>query len=238
MGSAHWLVWGLIALGGSGILLGLWLVFWPGLQLALTDSAPSSSTVKSQGLKSLGKSEEKPLQKFGHFRYAIAPQSQLELVLPGQTITLQKNAAVAFRQLVTAAAKDGVSITLISGFRDHASQDYLFYDVMQERGQTPQQRAEVSAPPGFSEHHTGYAVDIGDAQAPSTSLSPSFGETTAFAWMQKHAAQYHWELSFPPQNPQGVNYEPWHWRYIGDRESIATFSIARNQDLSTQKKRP
>lgn len=226
-----WPILGLLGLGGGVILLAVWVGFWHGQRTTpATDPALSSTSVKP----STEKPSAKPEQKFGHFQYPIAPESELELVIPGQTITLRKAAAVAFRNLIAAAAKDGVNITLISGFRDLASQEVLFYDVMKERGQTPQERAEVSAPPGFSEHHTGYAVDIGDVQAPATNLSPSFEETAAFAWMQKHAAEHQWELSFPLKNRQGVNYEPWHWRYVGNRQSLTTFSTARSLASSPQ----
>jgi D-alanyl-D-alanine carboxypeptidase len=85
----------------------------------------------------------------------------------------------------------------------------------------------VSAPPGFSEHSTGYAVDLGDASAPGTDLSPSFQSTRAFAWLQANANRYHFTLSFPEGNRQGVNYEPWHWRFEGSAEALKTFEAAQ-----------
>ena len=92
----------------------------------------------------------------------------------------------------------------------------------------------MSAPPGYSEHHTGYAIDIGDGQVPATNVSRNFEKTKAFQWLKKHAAAYSFELSFPLNNPQGVNYEPGHWRYVGDTDSLKTFYQA--QQLQ-QKKR-
>ncbi|MEB3160379.1 MAG: D-alanyl-D-alanine carboxypeptidase family protein, partial [Synechocystis sp.] len=64
--------------------------------------------------------------------------------------------------------------------------------------------------------------------AQATHLSESFAETKAFQWLKNNAAKYSFELSFPPNNPQGVNYEPWHWRYVGDRPSLELFYKARN----------
>ena len=84
-------------------------------------------------------------------------------------------------------------------------------------------RAEVSAPPGFSEHHTGYAVDIGDADVPDANLSVAFEETAAFEWLEVNGPRYGFELSFEEGNEQGVQYEPWHWRFIGDSDSLQTF---------------
>ncbi len=101
--------------------------------------------------------------------------------------------------------------TLLSGFRDEATQKYLFFEVKKHRKQDTSTRAEVSAPPGYSEHHTGYAIDIGDGKVPATNLETSLTDTPAFGWLEKNAAKYSFELSFPENNPQGISYEPWHW---------------------------
>lgn len=82
-------------------------------------------------------------------------------------------------------------------------------------------------PPGFSEHHTGYAVDIGDGNAPHTHLEETFADTAAYRWLTAYAARFGFELSFPPNNPQGVMYEPWHWRFVGDSHSLETFYGSR-----------
>ena len=84
----------------------------------------------------------------------------------------------------------------------------------------------------FSEHHTWYAIDIGDGQVPATNLSEKFEQTPAFRWLENNAAKYSFELSFPPNNPQGISYEPWHWRYVGDADSLKTFYQA--QQLQNQ----
>jgi D-alanyl-D-alanine carboxypeptidase len=60
-------------------------------------------------------------------------------------------------------------------------------------------------------------------------LNVSFEETPAFQWLKDHAAFHSFELSFPKDNPQGVSYEPWHWRFVGDRDSLETFYKARNR---------
>jgi D-alanyl-D-alanine carboxypeptidase len=143
-------------------------------------------------------------------------------------IRLRRAAAAAFESMVAAAQADGVSIVPISGFRSLADQQHVFFDIKAERGQNATKRAEVSAPPGYSEHHTGYAIDVGDANAPDTNLSTSFEETAAFQWLKNNAPRYNFEISFPRNNPQGVSYEPWHWRFVGDRASLETFYKARN----------
>ncbi|MEM7725028.1 MAG: M15 family metallopeptidase [Cyanobacteria bacterium P01_A01_bin.45] len=162
----------------------------------------------------------------GHLPYPEAPSSELRPI-SGQ-IKMHKSAALKYQEMARTARQAGVNLVAISGFRTINSQEQLFFDIGARRNQTPAQRASVSAPPGYSEHHTGYAVDIGDGVAPATNLSPKFENTKAFKWLENNAARYGFELSFPKGNSQGVSYEPWHWRFVGDRDSLETFYKARN----------
>jgi D-alanyl-D-alanine carboxypeptidase len=161
----------------------------------------------------------------GHFPYPEASVTELVTVEAG--IELHTDAASSFRALQQAALADGVDLRLLSGYRSHALQKGIFFDVKSERNQTASERAKVSAPPGYSEHSTGFAMDLGDGDAPGTNLSQSFETTRAFRWLQDHAASYHFVLSFPPANPQGVSYEPWHWRFEGSAEALRRFEPAR-----------
>lgn len=163
----------------------------------------------------------------GHFRYSEAPPDSLASIVPDGSIKLRKPAAQAFQEMVAAAQREGVVLVPLSGFRSLNDQDYLFFGKKAERGQVAQERAKVSAPPGYSEHHTGYAIDVGDGNVPATNLSESFENTPAYQWLKANAAFHSFEISFPKGNKQGVNYEPWHWRYVGDRHSLETFYKAR-----------
>ena len=145
-------------------------------------------------------------------------------IAPG--LQLRADAGIALQAMKQAAAADGIELVVISAFRSISLQRQLFFDVGAERNQTPQARAQVSAPPGFSEHSTGYAVDLADGRRPDTNLSASFEGTAAFAWLAANAARFHYQLSFPPRNPQGVSYEPWHWRYVGSTEALQLFEAA------------
>lgn len=163
----------------------------------------------------------------GHLAYDEADVADLVPLRDNRDILLQPAAAASFDEMVDAAAAEGVYLMPISGFRTIEDQQYLFFEVKAERGQTASTRAEVSAPPGYSEHHTGYAIDIGDANVPNADLSVAFENTDAFTWLKDNAARYSFELSFPEDNEQGVQYEPWHWRFVGDSESLETFFQAR-----------
>ena len=161
----------------------------------------------------------------GHFPYEEALNSRLIVVEPG--IELHEDAADALYAMREAAAADGLDLRLLSGYRSHNLQESIFFDVASERNQTAEERALVSAPPGYSEHSTGYALDLGDGEAPETNLSPDFQQTPLFRWLEDHAARYHFILSFPEGNPQGVSYEPWHWRYEGSANALRLFEPAR-----------
>lgn len=165
----------------------------------------------------------------GHLPYEEAPAAELESLTADGSQKLRKAAAKAYLDMEQAARADGVILVPLSTFRSLKEQESVFFDIKQQRGQVATQRATVSAPPGYSEHHTGYAIDIGDGEKPSTDLSTRFEETQAFQWLKKNAAYYSFELSFPKNNPQGVSYEPWHWRFVGDRHSLETFYKARQK---------
>jgi zinc D-Ala-D-Ala carboxypeptidase len=166
----------------------------------------------------------------GHFRYEEAPASELKSI--GDKFQLRPAAAAKFQAMVAAARAAGVNITTISAFRSVAEQQHLFFDVKAQRAQVTTKRAEVSAPPNHSEHHTGYAVDLGDAALPGANLNQGFDKTPAYKWLRANAPRYSFELSFPQDNTQGVSYEPWHWRYVGDTSSLETFYKARKKQAS------
>jgi D-alanyl-D-alanine carboxypeptidase len=163
----------------------------------------------------------------GHLPYNEAPVDTLVPIVADGSIKLRQAAAAKFTDMVAAAQSEGIDLLPISGFRTIQDQEYLFFDMKAQRGQQTTERAEVSAPPGYSEHHTGYAVDIGDGDRSDTDLQTTFENTDAFRWLQQNAAYFSFELSFPQNNSFGVSYEPWHWRFVGDRDSLETFYKAR-----------
>lgn len=188
-------------------------------------AAPSPDSVSPEGAIEANTASDPEL--LGHRRYQEASASQLVPVAPDGQIRLRPAAAQKLEAMIAAAAKEGVTLVPLSGFRSEAEQNQLFFGVKAERGEAAETRAEVSAPPGYSEHHTGYAVDLGDGDRPDTDLQLPFETTKAYRWLQDNAAFYSFELSFPKNNPMQISYEPWHWRFVGDRHSLETFYRAR-----------
>ena len=125
---------------------------------------------------------------------------------------LRRRAAQGWRRMRQHAAREGIALDAISGYRSHAYQLGIF-ERKRARGQSLQQILTVNAAPGFSEHHSGLALDIGTPGEPPAEAS--FERTPAFAWLQAHAGGHGFVLSYPRDNPHGIVYEPWHWCWRG-----------------------
>lgn len=126
----------------------------------------------------------------------------------GRPVLLLQPVAESWHRLKLAAATDGTTLVPISGFRSVHRQAEIFRDKL-KRGQTPAEILRVTAVPGFSEHHTGRAIDIGTPGY--LALEEDFGSTEAFRWLERNAAAFGFRLSYPRDNPHGIAYEPWHW---------------------------
>ena len=131
----------------------------------------------------------------------------------GRSHWLVPEAAKAWRSMKADAAKSGIALVVVSAFRSVERQAEIVGRKC-ARGEAIEAVLRVCAPPGYSEHHTGCAVDVAvRGEAP---LQAGFALTPAFAWLEVHAADFGFYLSFPENNPQGYVFEPWHWCYRSD----------------------
>jgi LAS superfamily LD-carboxypeptidase LdcB len=119
-------------------------------------------------------------------------------------------AATAWTRLQTAAAGHSIELKLVSAFRGVTYQANLFRRKLEE-GQSMERILTVSAPPGFSEHHSGQAIDV--TTTGIKPLEPEFGETKAYRWLRSNAGIYGFRETYPRDNRHGIDWEPWHWRY-------------------------
>lgn len=129
----------------------------------------------------------------------------------GREHRLVPEAAAAWQRMKNAALEAGVRLCIVSGYRSVDRQ----VEIIRRKLAAGQDIADilcVSAPPGFSEHHTGCAVDLGEPDRPL--LETCFDQTAAFDWLQQHAGEFGFVLSYPAGNPQGYQYEPWHWCFV------------------------
>ena len=127
----------------------------------------------------------------------------------GRKHMLTPAAAAKWREMSAAALSDGVVIKIASAFRSVDRQAEIIRAKLAE-GLSLDAVLCVSAPPGYSEHHSGRAIDVTtDEGVPP--LEPEFEKTRAFRWLSKNARRFSFVLSFPAGNPCGYDYEPWHW---------------------------
>jgi len=156
----------------------------------------------------------------GHLPYAEISKEKLVLIEPNIEVHMDmRDFLIRMRE---EAIKDGIYLVFLSGYRSINLQNDIFYSLKSIRNQEAAERAKVSAPPGYSEHSTGFAIDIGDATQREKDFETDFENTDAFRWLIKNAAKFHFKLSFTKDNKY-IDYEPWHWRYEGSIEALKVF---------------
>lgn len=148
-------------------------------------------------------------------RLTLRPEAT-ELVSIGNDIygrdqRLIPAAARAWQAMREAANQRGVELDVISGFRKVTYQAGIVRR-KQEAGQRLDQILSVSAAPGFSEHHTGRALDL--STKGSQPLEESFAATEAYHWLKSNAGVFGFRESYPRNNRHGILWEPWHWCYV------------------------
>ncbi|MEV4902727.1 M15 family metallopeptidase [Citricoccus sp. NPDC055426] len=140
-------------------------------------------------------------------------------VPPSRTgLELRQEAAGAAEDLFSAAAAEGVDLNLLSAYRSYGYQQGTYGGWVQKYGRAEADR--ISARPGFSEHQTGLAMDVGAADG-ACALQQCFGDTPEGAWVAEHAAEHGWIVRYPEgaEDTTGYSPEPWHLRYLGTREA-------------------
>jgi len=128
--------------------------------------------------------------------------------LVGHMQRLTPAAADRWAAMVEAAAGHGIQLLIVSGFRGFEYQAALIRKKI-AGGQQIADILAVNTAPGFSEHHTGNAVDI--ATPGSRPLTEDFENTQAFQWLTENAGEFGFSMTYPKDNPWGITYEPWHW---------------------------
>ena len=125
----------------------------------------------------------------------------------GRMQRLAPRAAASWAAMRSAAAADGITLLLVSGYRSIDYQARLFRRKI-NAGQSVSEILAVNAAPGFSEHHTGRAVDI--ATPGSRPLTAEFEASAAFRWLTGNAGRFGFSMSYPRGNEAGFVFEPWH----------------------------
>ena len=138
----------------------------------------------------------------------------VRLATSGEAALVNSTTAATAERMFAAAAADGVIITLASGYRSFATQRATYGSYVNSRGQAEADTA--SARPGYSEHQTGWAFDIGDGSG-ADSFTPQFKDRPAAIWAKANAHRFGFVVRYPwmLHEVTGYFYEPWHLRFIG-----------------------
>lgn len=131
----------------------------------------------------------------------------------GRAQQLAPHAAAPWQAMRTRALQDDIVLLVVSAFRGLDYQRDLIARKLAS-GQRLADILKVNAAPGYSEHHTGCALDL--TAAGYAPLETDFDTTDAFAWLQQHAKHFGFRLSYPRGNSHGIAYEPWHWACLRD----------------------
>lgn len=141
-------------------------------------------------------------------------QPNVPLAVSGEAALLNSTTAAAAEGLFAAAAAEGIILTLASGYRSYATQVATYGSYVSSQGQA--QADTASARPGYSEHQTGWAFDIGDGGG-ACGFQPCFAEQPAAVWAKAQAHRFGFVVRYPWMFHEitGYYYESWHLRYIG-----------------------
>ena len=115
---------------------------------------------------------------------------------------------IAFSKMQNDALIDGITLWITSGYRSYKDQKTIYNNYVK---QSSKEEADTySARPGYSEHQTGYVIDVNDATS-------KFENTPEAIWLQKNAHKYGFIIRYPSGKDSytGYKYEPWHLRYLG-----------------------
>ncbi len=129
----------------------------------------------------------------------------------GRKQRLTPAAAKAWAEMRQAAESEGVELQLVSAYRGIDYQSDLISRKL-AAGQSLESILRVSAAPGFSEHHTGRAVDVTTSGVKP--LEVEFESSNCFRWLEKRAGHFGFIMSYPRGNPFQIDYEPWHWCFV------------------------
>lgn len=149
-----------------------------------------------------------------------------DLVPFGAGYRIDRECAEQLQKLMDAGKAAGYTYVLRSGYRSYSVQSEIYYNKVRyykNRGYSEEEAIRMTnrynAPPGASEHQTGFAVDV---CIPSIleeygELHTAYGETEEFEWFSAHAHEYGFIMRYKPGTEEitGYAYEPWHYRYVG-----------------------
>ncbi|MGR6328590.1 M15 family metallopeptidase [Sphingomonas sp. XXL09] len=181
-----------------------------------------------------------PGRVYGHLPYGDVAPGDLVPAPAGFALNrclVHRDMLPDLTRLLAAAAGDPAVMGTLRGLSCHRSIVSQAEVFCREHPNAAAERAISVAPPGHSEHATGYVVDF--AVRPANGCPDAeacMAATPAARWLVRNAPRYGFELSFPGGNRQQVKWEPWHWRWVGTSAAApgaarARFLFGKARDL-------
>lgn len=145
----------------------------------------------------------------------VVPNIPLSYNITAMEKQLRKEPAAELEKMVAAASKENIKLNLQSGYRSYSFQVSLYNRYVQQQGKAVADTQ--SARPGYSEHQTGFAADLGSIGNTSCDVEACFADTPEGKWLASNAYRYGFIIRYPKgmDSTTGYIYEPWHIRYIG-----------------------
>jgi D-alanyl-D-alanine carboxypeptidase len=159
--------------------------------------------------------KQRPYQPINYVPdHLVVPNVPLRLSADSEEMHMRSDAATALEKLVKDAKAAGISIRIESGYRSYAEQQRLYNYYVGVQGKA--NADEQSARPGFSEHQSGLAVDLGDTSG-TCSVQQCFADTPTGQWIKSNSYKYGFLIRYTENGTSktGYEYEPWHVRYVG-----------------------
>jgi D-alanyl-D-alanine carboxypeptidase len=136
--------------------------------------------------KKQGESKKKPMPQYSEAEEVV------EFEDDGQLFQLHPDALVAWEKMRDAAKKQGIQLDMVSAFRSIKRQSEIV-EKKRMRGLSDEEIFKVSARPGYSEHHTGKAIDL--TTPGFLVLEEEFENSEAFKWLVKHGNRFGFYLN-------------------------------------------
>jgi zinc D-Ala-D-Ala carboxypeptidase len=188
---------------------------------ATTSAAPSPSPTPTFDLTAHSVDDPASIWVVVDKQRPLQPKSWVppDLVTPDVPHTnvpqLRQVASDALVTMIAAAKEDGVGVTSLSAYRPYTVQKSIFERNLASLGE--EKTLQLTAKPGYSEHQTGLADDLGDASG-ACGIAECFATTPAGTWLKANSWRYGWILRYPKgfDDITGITWEPWHFRYVGE----------------------
>ncbi len=129
-------------------------------------------------------------------------------------VLMRREANEALDLMFEAAKLENMTLFLKSGYRSYGTQKTMYNNRVESMGKDD----GVVTYPGASEHQTGLACDILNADyAGRPRMTTDFAETQEAKWMKENCASFGFVLRYPDEKTDitQIIFEPWHFRYVG-----------------------